>query len=279
MSNNRIAENAVAPPEEQPQGDWDDQKLWGRPLNFRIPPRATDVEQTLAKDIVKLDHRSIWTLRASPERGEIWRLIYNVIGFLGQRQPEVARQLLDHAEAVYHQHIQAKNRLRYLAGMLAGIAVIAGFGAILTSFKQDPVIPATTVPMILLFAGMGCITSVLTRLSSIDLRDQTSLWLIFISGMARPVTAIFFAIVIYLLLSLRIVDFHIGAGTDPAPPSLFLVAAFMSGFSERFAQDILTKLGGVVSASDPQPEPSTQTAIPSANSAPDATAALTKLEH
>jgi hypothetical protein len=56
------------------------------------------------------------------------------------------------------------------------------------------------------------------------------------------------------VLSLRIVDFHVGAGTDPTPPALYLIAAFMSGFSERFAQDILTKVGGIVSATEvPKP--------------------------
>jgi hypothetical protein len=246
----------------------DDKPLWGKPINFETPADATDYEILLAKDIVRLDHRSVWTLGATPERGEVFRLLYNVIVFLTQRKPKVARTLLDHAEAVYHQHIQAKNRLHYLGGILAGIVIILGLGFLLSWLFSSPdsVIPSTMLPTILLFAGMGSITSVLTRLSSIDLRDQTSLWMIIISGMARPVTGLFFALVVYLVLSLRIVDFHIGAGTDPSPPALFLIAAFMSGFSERFAQDILSRVGGAVSTV--QPDKSSSPAKPARDTTP-----------
>ncbi len=228
-----------------------------------MPDEPLPVEVIITKDIVRVDHRSLRMLGATPDRGEVYRLLLNVIGFLQIRESDAARALLDHAEAVYHQHIQAKNRLRYLGGMLAGIMALLGFGFLLSSLLNSPgaVIPLSLVPLILLFAGMGSITSVLTRLSSIDLRDQASVWMIYISGMARPVTGLFFALVIYLVLALRIVDFHLGAGTEPTPPALFLIAAFMSGFSERFAQDILTKLGGTISASEPEkrlpsPEPS-----------------------
>jgi hypothetical protein len=251
----------------------DEQALWAEPITFESPENPTQAEAMLAKDIVQLDHSSLWTFEASRERGEVYRLLGNVIVFLNSRQPDAARRLLDHAEAVFLQHIQAKNRLRYLAGMLAGIAVIVLFGWALIKFLPPAAtsnsaaleFPPPLLPMILLFAGMGTITSVLTRLSSIDLRDQTSMKMLLVSGMARPVTGLFFALAIYLMISLRIVDFHLGAGADPTPPALFLFAAFLSGFSERFAQDILTKVGGVVSASEPRKPAATRKHAPPTN--------------
>jgi hypothetical protein len=248
----------------------DDKPYWGKPINFEVPHDPTDYEIQLAKDIVRLDHRSVWTLGSTTERGEVYRLIGNVISFLQQRKPRTARALLDYAESVYFQHIQAKNRLKYLSGMLFGIVIILGLGFLLSWLFSSPsaVIPSTMLPTILLFAGMGSITSVLTRLSAIDLRDQTSHWMIIISGMARPVTGLFFALAVYLVLSLRIVDFHIGAGTDPTPPAMFLIAAFMSGFSERFAHDILAKVGGAVSASASPSEAQPPSELPRGASAP-----------
>jgi hypothetical protein len=217
-------------------------------VNFQVPDNPSLAQVDLAKDIVRIDHRSLHTLPPkSKERGEVRDLLVNVVALLQSGQTEAGRSLLIHAEGVYLQHIQARNRLRYLLGMLAGVLTLSVFGVALQASKalQQSVMPPHVLPLVLLFAGMGAMTSVLTRLSSIDLRDQTSIPMVFISGMARPVTAVFFALVVSLVLALRIVDIHVGvAGNEAVPASLFLVAAFLCGFSERFAQDVLARVGG-----------------------------------
>ena len=219
-------------------------------VTFALPEKLSLEQIDLAKDIVRLDHQSLHMLPPkSKERGEVRDLIINVVSFFEGGETEAGRSLLTHAEGVYLQHIQARNRLRYLLGMLAGILVLFVFGIALgrASGVLGSVMPADLLPFVLLFAGMGAMTSVLTRLSSIDLRDQTSIPMVFISGMARPVTAVFFALVVSLVLALRIVDLHVGVrGGEGVPPSLFLVAAFLCGFSERFAQDVLARVGGGV---------------------------------
>jgi len=225
--------------------DAEEEALGHRLVTFSLPENATPAESGIAKDFVRIDHRSLRTLGSTTqERGEVRDLLVNVAGFLQNRQTDAARALLSHTEAVYYQHIQAKNRLRYLVGVLVGILA---FGVVLVKAQSilQTTIPPSLLAQLLLFAGMGTITSELTRLSSIDLRDQTSLWMVYVSGMARPVTSVFFALVVYLVVALRIVDLHLGVSTgDTAQPGVFLIIAFMSGFSERFAQDILARVGG-----------------------------------
>ena len=222
-----------------------------RPVTFELPPKASPDQVDLSYNVVRIDHRSLHTLDPkSRERGEVHDLLVNVVTLLQIGKTEAARSLLVQAEGVWLQHLQARNRLRYLLGMLAGIFVLFVFGVVLVLVSGghgalEKAMPVYLLPLVLLFAGMGAMTSVLTRLSSIDLRDQTSLPLVFISGMARPVTAVFFALVVSLLLGLRVLDFHIGIkGDEDVPPALFLVAAFLCGFSERFAEDVLARFGG-----------------------------------
>jgi hypothetical protein len=225
----------------------EEEKFARRLVTFSLPESATPEENDIAKDFVRLDHRSIRTLGPySNERGEVRDLLINVATMLQEHQAGAARALLDHAEAVYYQHIQARNRLRYLGGMLCGIGLIFGFGMLLINIPSElsSVMPRSHLPVVLLFSGMGTVTSVLTRLSSIDLREQTSIWMVYVSGMARPVTGAFLTLVIYLLVDLKVVDLHIGVSSDGARLETFLVAAFMAGFSERFAQDVLARLGG-----------------------------------
>ena len=228
--------------------DAKDERLGALLVTFEQPDDPTREETLLAKDIVRLDHRSLHTLPPKgKERREIRDLIVNVVTFLQEHQIAAGRALLNEVEAVYLQHLQARNRLRYLMGMLVGIAVMVllGVGGLAVSRALENIMPAQSMLFIILFAGMGAVTSVLTRLSDIDLREQTSIHMVFISGISRPVTAVFFALVVALVLTLRIIDIHVGVTTaDTVPLSLLLVAAFLCGFSERFAQDVLARVGG-----------------------------------
>jgi hypothetical protein len=261
FSTERIAVARKTPKDDRVPGEEDEGALpqlyvggpSDKPVTFALPEKPSSEEVALSNDFVRIDHRSLHTLPPkSKERGEVRDLLVNVASFLESHQTEAARSLLTQAEGVWQQHLQARNRLRYLLGMLAGIFVLFVFGVVLV-LASDPhgalekVMPVYLLPLVLLFSGMGAMTSVLTRLSSIDLRDQTSVPLVFISGMARPVTAVFFALVVSLLLGLRVLDFHIGIrGGEDVPPALFLVAAFLCGFSERFAEDVLARFAAAV---------------------------------
>jgi hypothetical protein len=89
---------------------------------------------------------------------------------------------------------------------------------------------------------MGSIASVLTRLSSLDLRQNARGQLVFISGIARPVIAIFLSIIVYMILDMGIIDVQFGRDPSARRESLYLVTSFLCGFSERFAKDIIARV-------------------------------------
>jgi len=226
-----------------------DEEIQKRFVSFIMPTDATSDEVELATRIVALDHRSLRTLgKNSAQRAELRDLIVNVVSNLLGRQCQAASDLLRHTEVVYAQHIQALNRLLFFGGVCLGILLTIGFAVLLLTsrlfrFSTDEV---SLLPLLFLFAGMGTATSVLTRFSAIDLTDQTSRWIVCISGIGKPLTGAFFSLVVYFILALRIVDINVGLEGNAGGPSvgIYLIAAFSCGFSERFALDILSRFGG-----------------------------------
>jgi hypothetical protein len=198
---------------------------------------------------VGLDHRAHEQLGpGTPEWKEVMGVLVNAanVGILSGEVPE-GRLLFQQAEQTFLRYFEAKNRIRYLLGVGLGIGICTLFSGLLYLVARSlaqPFIKPGLLPLICLFAGLGSLTSVLTRLDQIDLKFATSYELILVSGAARPVVAIFFALVVYLILDLRLVDIKFGSPTEQNQNSVFLISSFLCGFSERFAQDILSKIGG-----------------------------------
>jgi hypothetical protein len=156
-----------------------------------------------------------------------------------------ARQALEKAQKAFEDDVQTKNRMIYLLGALVGTLGV-GFltwGVLENADKAGVTSLASksTVITLVVFAGMGSAASVLTRLSSIDLRDELRKKMVFFSAMTRPLLAIAFASVIYVILVNKIISFN-GFEEDPSRSALIWVAAFLCGFSERFAVDILDRV-------------------------------------
>ena len=215
-------------------------------LKFYPPAKPTTAQAALVVQIVTLDHRSIYNLRPrTAERLEVKRLLHNAVvtGF-EYGQMDQGALLYKEAEKAYWDHLQAKNRIKYLLGMLAGVVLVALLvGAFLGFYDYFTLQPSRPyIIMLVMFAGMGSIASILTRLSSLDLRQNTSASLVLISGIARPVVAILFAIVVYIILDIGIIDVKFGSDPAGKRDSLYLVTAFLCGFSERFAKDIIARV-------------------------------------
>jgi hypothetical protein len=224
-----------------------DIKLGSHLVTFETVNNPTEEEQRLAKDIVLVDHRSLRLLGPdTKQRAEVRDLIINSVGMYYQRAPQAARSVIDRANAIFLQHMQAKNRLRYILGVVLGSILMGLFGIVLARVPglAQRLIPVTQFHLVLVFALMGTITSVMLRLSSIDLRDQTNAALVVLSGATRPITAVIFALVLYLLMSAKLVEIHFGAQDEVGRESLIMLVSFLCGFSERFASDILSRFGG-----------------------------------
>jgi hypothetical protein len=219
-------------------------------ISFGPPSDPTPDEQKLVSELVILDHLKQNQLK---ERGREWdqvhKLLLNVVVLLHLRDAAGARAVLDEARQVYLKHNQAQNRIRYLMGAVAGTVVAAVLGAVLFLLatrlaisQSRPLIEPQLLVLILIFAGIGSTTSILTRLAKIDLRDETSSFSVYVSGFSRPFVAVSFAVVVYFILDTKIVDITIGKATGDHAAGLYVVTSFLCGFSERFGKDIIARI-------------------------------------
>lgn len=161
-----------------------------------------------------------------------------------------AEAILNEAHTVYDRALVAKNRLNYLLGMVIGIAALTVIvlGTVgLAQYGLSIVIPGNTIVTLFAFAGLGSVTSVLMRLSSLDLKEETSRALLMMSGASKPVVAIALASIVYIILKYKLIAVTIGApeGLSPeADDAAYWIAAFICGFGERLGSDIVARLGG-----------------------------------
>jgi hypothetical protein len=217
-------------------------------ITFFPPPDPTPEEQKLVCDLVILDHLKYRQLKEnSQERDQVHKLLLNVVVLMHARDAVGARKILEEARQVYFLHNQSQNRIRYLIGAVAGIVVAAILGTALVWLStllagSKPFIDPQLLILILVFAGIGSATSILTRLSSIDLRAETSTFSVFVSGFSRPFVAMSFAVVVYFILDSKILDITIGKGSGDASTGVYVVTSFLCGFSERFASDIIARI-------------------------------------
>jgi hypothetical protein len=216
-------------------------------LAFRPPAKPTQDEERLMADITELDHQAHEELGSgTAEWKEVLGILVNSANFLTLNEASGASELYKRSMQTFSRLIQEKNRVYYLAGLLLGVIAGTLFTVLLYLISRrlsEPFIPPSLLPLMCLFAGMGSLTSVLARLDTIPLGSETTKELIIVSGATRPIIAIFFALIIYLILNLKLVDIRIGSPTDESRNHVYLISSFLCGFSERFAQDILSKIG------------------------------------
>lgn len=198
----------------------------------------------LRTDIIILQQRADRQLRKeSCEGDQVLRLLANAEECLLARDATHGRLIFKEAERIFHRYNQTKNRIHYLIGALLGIVIAAPLGFLLSKLAA-PIIDIDLRAvhfLIFVFAGIGSLTSVLTRVSSIDLREETSKFSVYISGFSRPLIATVLAVVVNVIVNGRIVEIAIGAPGNGKGAGC-LVISFLCGFSERFAQDIIARV-------------------------------------
>ena len=219
-------------------------------LKFQVPAGATPEQQLLAADIITLDHRAYNRLKPNTrEWAEVLGLLHEAAHMgLTNNHPEPARKLFDTAQDAYLHHLQAGNRWRYLVGMVVG-GFVAGavanvllwvWGDILKDFTN---LSLDRLILISLFAGIGSVASILTRISSIDLKQELSARILMASAAFKPTVAIFLALVVFYAIDSDVVDIQFGESpTEAQKNGFFVVTSFLSGFSERFAADVISRV-------------------------------------
>jgi hypothetical protein len=159
---------------------------------------------------------------------------------------KMGSELLHDANAVFLQTLQTANRNYYLAALIAGILVVAGiawFVIYLANDKFGNLAEQSILISLFAFAGMGSITSALIGLPNLDLKNELSRKFVIYLAIAKPLIAISFASVVYVILKNNLVTIASNFDGDNGGKEAFLwVAAFLCGFSERFAVGILNQV-------------------------------------
>jgi hypothetical protein len=234
-------------------------------VHVRYPPEsvalvAPEFEETLWR-CSALARKSKQLLRSTNAR-MVLRLMYSLIVYLlsvldsQQGAPEAertqriekalatAQEQLDLAQAQYIRSAIWGAQLAYCQGMIFGLltllAVLAGIGLLGTSIDETEF---SRILMTLGAGGVGALVSVMHRLTTDRLRlnptaEHNSLRLL---GGFRPVLGGILGLVVYVLISGDLLNISVPS-SSPIRTLYFLAGvAFLAGFSERLAQDTLTR--------------------------------------
>jgi hypothetical protein len=217
-----------------------------------LPEGKNGAECRLIAEVAVLDNRSLHTFGAdSPARKQVKELLRHAL------HSDLACQearFLTRATQTFRDRVLSRNRTHYILGVLLGMIPLIVLAVLAYSLDtksiqhlglQSPLCCTWTIA----FAGMGALCSVFTRLNRIDMCDETTDLFIYLSGVFRPFTAIMFAITIIQILRLNALPIQSGAAqTDELHVHLYFLVAFLSGFSERFASDLIGRAERVVGA-------------------------------
>ena len=229
---------------------------------IHIEPTFGDPADWQAKEILfhcqHLHYKALEFLTPQP-RKICMRMIFGVIatllGTLDQRQldmisgktdkpfgsdPAEVKTLereLAQAVAYYRQAAQRQAQLEYLIGMLMFLGLAAAVTAIVAVAAGALDTPAM---LSVLGGATGAVVSVLSRMSSgnLKLTPESGKKTIRALGFMRPVIGAVFGAVVYLFLDGGIVDV-LAPPTSGSHLAFYAGLGFLSGFSERFAQDVI----------------------------------------
>ena len=159
---------------------------------------------------------------------------------------ETANDELDRTAAFIAQAGRRRALRNYMQAIPVGIVGLVGLGVLLTRVPVLDLNLALTLG-ILTAGSAGAIVSVMSRLTSnkFHIDERPGSFGVFLAGAFRPLLGALFGVALYVF---------VGSGIFPAltvpageKESLFFYAiAFLAGFSERFAADVITSTEGVI---------------------------------
>jgi hypothetical protein len=246
---------------------------------IHIEPTFGDPEDWKAKEILfqclHLHYKALEFLTPQPRKiclRMIFGVITTLLGTLDHRQlerdsgniavrpfgadpgeVETLQRELAQAKAYYDSSAQRQAQLEYLVGMVMflGLAVAATAAIALFTPLLDE---AATVSV--LGGAAGAVVSVMNRMTggSLKVRPEAGKKTIRALGFMRPVIGAVFGAVVYLFLDGGIVQ--VLSPPDGGENLAFYAAlGFISGFSERFAQDVIAQASREPEKKSPPPKP------------------------
>jgi hypothetical protein len=153
------------------------------------------------------------------------------------------------AESDFVKVVQRNALVRYFYGMVVGVAALLIVGFITSSFIEKDIfgLPPVTMATVIAAGGIGAFISVLTRISSgrftlnrgtLALQQaKKKAMMLWVLGAFRPkVGAVLAAAIIAFLVTGLL---PVRAAADVNSQTYYAAIAFVAGFSERWAQDMI----------------------------------------
>jgi hypothetical protein len=154
----------------------------------------------------------------------------------------VQRRKLVECEAYYHRAASKAGRIVYVSGMLIGVWLAALFGAVVGLLLWLAEVPDREILVICYGAGaIGALVSALSRMSRVEqgrfnIDFELGRPLMRRLGVYRPFLGGAIGVALYFLLASELLDIQVRGDQKPY---YYGFAAFLAGFSERFATVIL----------------------------------------
>jgi hypothetical protein len=150
------------------------------------------------------------------------------------------RRKLAEVEAYYHRAASQAGRIVYVSGMLIGVLLAAIVGALAAFLLWKAGMPDHRRNLALLCFGAGAVGALVSAMSRMgkpeagkfNMDFELGRPLIRRLGVFRPFVGAIFGVALFFLLASGLLDLKPGRGPEPY---FYGFAAFLSGFSERFA--------------------------------------------
>jgi len=182
----------------------------------------------------------------------------------------VQRQELGHAHAYLRKAANGEAQIVYVAGMALGVLALALPTGLVVSFSNLGSIDAGEFFGCLLAGGLGALVSVMSRISSdrfVLASDFGARYPLFL-GLLRPLIGAIFGLAIYFALASGLVKiFDLPEKGTNRGLFFYAAMAFLAGFSERWARDMLLGAKGV-GPDDQQPAGQAKVGTSSASARP-----------
>ena len=247
---------------------------------IHIEPTFGDPEDWKAKEILfqclHLHYKALEFLTPQPRKiclRMIFGVITTLLGTLDHRQlernaqgapiqpfgtnpaeVETLERELKQAQVYYESAAQRQAQLDYLVGMVRFLVLAVVATAAIVIFQSDLLDEAATVSV--LGGAAGAIVSVMNRMTGgrLKVRPEAGRKTIRALGFMRPVIGAVFGAVVYLFLDGGIIEV-LSPPDGGANLAFYAGLGFISGFSERFAQDVIAQASRDAEPAAPREKP------------------------
>ena len=168
-----------------------------------------------------------------------------------------------------------KKKVRSLVlGLATGAYGVFVLGALASVFVDAEnsflVFQGETVYQLALVAiagALGAVVSVATRLRDLTRLEAVDAQMLLYTGFFKPLIGISFALFVYVALNSGILSVTIAEGKENF---FFAAVAFVAGFSERLAKDVISRVEGVAGPAGSKPPEAERPTVPTPPSPPPA---------